>query len=327
MKIKELVVGELCNITLVVKSAIAKETKAKKPYLAMEFYDGVDIIAGNYWDWSSGNIPSTNAILDVTAQVTEWQGSKQLNIRSLKNNTTAHLADFMPSSNHDIAKVYNDAYALMTAVEDDALRTIALAALEELREQWLTVPGATSVHHAFIGGTLVHSYETAVLAGNIAMIVPEANVDLAVVGAMLHDIGKLFTYKMNGIAIDRTTDGNLYEHIFMGAEFIGNFADSHVNTNDFKVGHKIRLLRHIILSHHGQLEYGSPVTPMCIEAHIVNHADGLSATAEQIRIAAGKAPEKSMWTERIYTLNNRAQLNPAYVDFIMHNQEEELVRE
>ena len=327
MKIKELTVGTMCDITLVVKSAIAKKTRTEKPYLAIEFFDGVDSISGNYWDWASGNIPPVNAILDVAAQVTEWQGTKQLNIKSLKANTTAHLADFMPSSGHDIAKVYNDAYALMSSVEDDTLRTIALAALEELREQWLTVPGAVSVHHAYVGGTLVHSYETAMIAGSIAMAMPEANTDLVVVGAMLHDIGKLFTYKLNGIAIDRTNDGNLYEHIFMGAEFIGNFADSHVDTNDYKVGHKVRLLRHIILSHHGSLEYGSPVTPMCIEAYIVNHADGLSAAAEQIRVAARKAPEKSMWTDRIYTLNNRAQLTPNYVDFVMSVPEEELVGE
>lgn len=327
MKIKELIVGEMCDITLVVKSAIAKKTRNEKPYLSIEFFDGVDSISGNYWDWASGNIPPANAILDVTAQVTEWQGTKQLNVKALKTNTTAHIADFMPSSGNDIAKIYNDAYALMSNVKDDTLRTIALAALEELRQQWLTVPGASGIHHAYVGGTLVHSYEAAVIAMNIALAVPEANTDLVIVGAMLHDIGKLFTYKLNGINIDRTPDGNLYEHIFMGAEFIGNFADSHVNTEDYKVGHKVRLLRHIILSHHGSLEYGSPVTPMCIEAYIVNHADGISATAEQIRVAARKAPENSMWTDRIYTLNNRAQLTPNYVEHVMSMPEEELVGE
>jgi 3'-5' exoribonuclease len=317
MKIKDLEVGSSTTITMVVKSAIARETKAKKPYLALELYDGVDTISGNYWDWLSGNIPAVNSILDVTAQVTEWQGKKQLSIKTLRNNTTRHLSEFMPSSGHDVAQVYKDAYAMMCEINDDMLRDLATALMEELQHQWLTVPGAVGVHHAYTGGTLIHSYSVACIAKAIAKTVPEANEDLCVFGGMFHDIGKLFTYRMDGIAINMTDDGQLYEHIFMGAEFLGNFADAHVDTDDYFNMKKLQLLRHIILSHHGSLEYGSPVVPQCIEACIVNHADGIDATAEQIRAAARKVQSDAKWTERIYTLNNRAQLTPDYVSQIM----------
>ncbi len=326
MKINELEVGKSCTITLVVKSATPRETRAKKPYLALELYDGVDTINGNYWDWSSKNVPAVNAILDVTANVTEWQGNKQLTITALRNNTTKHLAEFMPSNGHDISKIYNQAYELMCSVKDDALRSVALGILEALQDSWLKVPGAKGVHHAYIGGTLVHSYSVAKIAKAIATQIPEANIDLCVVGGFLHDVGKLYTYKINGIAIDRTDDGNLYEHIFMGAEFVGNFADTVVDTDNPIVMLKIQLLRHIILSHHGKLEFGSPVTPQCIEAFIVNYADGVDACVEQIRAAARKVPEGSKWTERIYTLNNCQQLDPSYVAYVMNdlgNSEEE----
>lgn len=322
MKIKDLEVSSnLCNITLVVKSAVAKETRAKKPYLSLELYDGVDTINANYWDWSSGNIPAVNSILDVAAQVTEWQGKKQLNVKALRNNTTRHLAEFMPASGADVAQVYKDAYALMCEIKDDTLRDLAVTLMEELQHKWLTVPGAVGVHHAYTGGTLIHSYSVAKIAQAIARAVPEANEDLCVFGGMFHDIGKLFTYKMNGISIEMTDDGQLYEHIFMGAEILGNFADAHVNTDDYVIGKKIQLLRHIILSHHGSLEYGSPVVPQCIEAYIVNHADGIDASVEQIRVAARKVPDNVKWTERIYTLNNRAQLTPDYVQYVMQNDE------
>jgi 3'-5' exoribonuclease len=86
---------------------------------------------------------------------------------------------------------------------------------------------------------------------------------------------------------------------------------------------KLQLLRHIILSHHGALEYGSPVVPQCIEAVIVNRADGIDATAEQIRTAARKVPDNIKWTERIYTLNNRPQLTPNYIHKIMEYGKEE----
>ena len=320
MRINELELNKIYDITLVVKSATARETRAKKPYLAVEFFDGKDIINGNYWDWTSGNIPAVNAIVDVRAQVTEWQGTKQLNIKSMVLNTTKVLADFIPSSDVDISGTYKDAFSLMSEVKDDTLREIALAVLQELQELWITVPGAKQVHHAYVGGTLVHSYSVAKLAGAMANAVG-ANWDLAVVGGMLHDIGKLFTYKVNGVSIDMTSNGMLYEHIFMGAEFIGNFAETHVDVEDPYVYAKVRLLRHIILSHHGGLEYGSPVTPQCIEAYIVHHADNLDATIEQIRTAGEKAGE-SRWSDRIYTLNNRPHLTPLYVNEAFASHEE-----
>lgn len=317
MKISNLEVGKSCNITLVVKSATPRETRAKKPYLVLELYDGVDTITGNYWDWVSGNIPEVNSILDVTANVTEWQGKKQLTINSLRNNTTRHLSEFMPSNGHDISKVYSDAYALLSTIKDNALRDLALGILEVIQSSWLTVPGAVGVHHAYVGGTLVHSYSVAKISKAIAEQVPGANVDLCIAGGFLHDLGKLYTYRMNGIAIDMTDDGRLYEHVFMGAEFVGNFAESVINVDDYYNMKKLQLLRHIILSHHGSLEFGSPVTPQCIEAFIVNHADGIDSSAEQIRNAARKVTDNTKWTERIYTLGNRNQLTPDYVSYIM----------
>lgn len=327
MTIANLEIGTMCDITLVVKTATARETRAKKPYLVIEFFDGVDSITGNYWDWASGNIPEVNSILDVHAQVTEYMGKKQLNVKTMRNNTTRHISEFAPSSGADLAAAYKDAYELISAVEDDMLRELALGVLDDLRNSWLTAPGAAGVHHAYTGGTLVHSLSVAKLAKTIAACVPEANTDLCVVGGMLHDLGKLFTYRMNGVNIDMSDDGRLYEHIFMGAEFIGNYAEDHVDANDYVNMKKLQLLRHIILSHHGELEFGSPVFPQCVEAFIVNHADGIDATVEQIRAAARKVPDNVKWTDRIYTLNNRAQLTPAYVRYVMGVREEELVGE
>lgn len=319
MKIADLKVGSVCEITLVVKSATARETKAKKPYLALEFFDGVDTIGANYWDWTSGNIPDVNSILDIKGQVTEWQGTKQLTVKAMSLNTERHLADFAPASDINLEHVYKCAYGLMTNVTDDDLRSLALGVLEDLRELWLTVPGAASVHHAFIGGTLVHSWSVAEIAGAIALTIPEANYDLTVVGAMLHDLGKLFTYNLNGIAIDVTEEGMLYEHIFMGAEFIGNYAENKLRVDDPIVERKVALLRHIILSHHGKLEYGSPVTPQCIEAYIVHCADMIDATTEQIREASKKTSEHR--TGKMFYLSNRPHLTPLHIGKVFSSKE------
>ena len=312
MKISELNVNDRVNITLVVKSASARETRAKKPYLALELYDGTSIINGNYWDWVTGNIPPVNAILDVTATVTEWQGVKQLNIVKIATNTERHLSEFMPTGSHDIAQTYKDAYALASDIRNDALRTITLSILEELKDLWLTVPGAVSVHHNYVGGTLVHSLGVARMALSICNNIPEANKDLCVAGGLLHDIGKLFTYKINGVNIEYTDEGRIFEHIFMGAEFVGNFAESHIDADDDTNYSIVRLLKHIILSHHGKQEYGSPITPKCIEAYIVSAADGINAQAEQIRAACAKDGVK-VWTDKVFGLGGHQQINPAAV--------------
>ena len=315
MQIKDLTVGGSCEISLVVKSATARETKAKKLYLTIEFFDGTDTIQANYWDWASGKIPEPNTILDVLADVTEWQGNKQLKVTCLKVCTTKTLADFMPKSDFDVPMIYDAVRLMIADIKDEALKTVCGFIFDELKDKWLTVPGAKSVHHAFVGGTLVHSYNVAYIAKAISEHMYGSNTDLVVAGALLHDVGKLFTYKMDGINIDTTDAGKLLDHIFIGAEFVGNFAESHVDMDDPIVHAKLHLLRHIILAHHGSLEFGSPVTPQCIEAYIVHHADALDATNEQIRVATGKA--NSNWTDKIWTLANRPHLTHTSVAELM----------
>lgn len=313
MKISDLKVNDKAKITLVVLSAAARETRAKKPYLMLELFDGVEKISGNFWDWSGEKIPEVNSILDIVCTVTEWQGVKQLNIAGLKSNTERHLSEFMPASTHDLSTAYKELYSLMVDVKNDTLRNIALAILEDLSSLWLAVPGARSVHHAYIGGTLIHSLSVCKIAKAIALVSPNANVDLTVVGAALHDIGKLFTYEINGIAIDTTNAGKLFDHTFIGANHIRSTAHAIGPTID---GEVVDLLTHIVLSHHGKLEYGAVVTPQCIEAYIVHMADNLDATCEQIAEASSKAGY-NQWTDKIWTLDNRPHLSVQYVDAVL----------
>ena len=318
MKIKELEVGKSYVIPLVVLAAVVKETKAKKPYLALELYDGVDKINGNYWDWSGKAVPEKNTILNVNGRITEWQGTKQINVRGLTINTEKHISEFTPSSGIDIATVYKDAYELASGIGDDFLRSLCLGVLDDLRSLWLTAPAANGVHHAYVAGTLIHSLSVAQIAKSIAAAIPEANDSLVVAGGLLHDVGKLFGYRINGIICEMTDEGKLFDHLFIGAEFVGNHAKNLNLLKDTVTDAKLEILRHIILSHHGKQEHGAVVSPVALEAYIVFHADAIDATAEMIRDSSKKV-ENSKWTERIWALDNKPHLTTDYVQAVMRS--------
>ena len=301
MKFADMEVGQTYECPLAVLSASARTTKANKPYLMMELYDGFDSIQCMYWDWSGEAGPKRNTVYDFKVECGEYMGKKQLTCRKVKLNTTEMLEDFMPQGSHDVSKAFNDFYQMATDIKDDFYRTIALDIIEQTQPLWLHVPGAKNIHHNYMGGTLVHSLGVARKAKAIAEVTTGVWMDLVVIGAMFHDIGKLFTYSLEGITIDMTDDGQLLDHVFIGAEFVGNMAEQHLRSPWDET--KIQMLRHVILSHHGKKEFGSPVTPKCLEAHIVHHADSLDVAEELINVASEQAGQVR-WTEKIWALDN-----------------------
>lgn len=306
IKIAEMTVGTKGTTCLVVTAVSARKTKRGNDYLNLEFFDGVDKITANYWDWGGRNMPAINAILDVDYQVTEYAGTKQLTVSALRSNTTLSLAEFMPKANVDLELTYKDAYALAADIKDDTLRGICLDCLDTYRDLWLRVPGAKTIHHAFMGGTLVHSLSVARIAKAMAEQIPWANVDLATAGGLLHDIGKLFTYSINGVVVDMTYHGRMFEHLYIGARIVQEAA------KNYKESEIVDWLTHIILSHHGTHEHGAVVPPVLIEAHIVYHADSVDAAAQMVTEAARK-PGPDCWTERIWALENMPHIRPDYV--------------
>ena len=301
IKIADMEVGQTYECPLAVVSATGKTTRTGNPYLVMELYDGFDTIQCNYWDWKGENGPKRNTVYDFKVECSEYMGKKQLTCRHVKVNTTDALESFMPQGTHDVAQAYKDAYELLSEIEDDFYRTIGLHIFEETRTMWLHVPGAKTVHHNYMGGTLVHSLGVARKAIAIAEVTEGVWMDLVVIGALFHDIGKLFTYNLNGLAIDMTEEGQLFDHVFIGAEFVGNMSEEYLQSPWDEM--KLNMLRHVILSHHARKEFGAPVTPKCIEAHIIAHADGLDVAEELINEASRKAGE-TRWTDKIWALDN-----------------------
>ena len=315
LRIKDLPNSGTINMQLVLISGAVKMTKTNKPYLAATFFDGFESINANYWDWTSEKVPTTNLVYNVSATVTEWQGSKQLTLNSLSVDTQVDVAVFMPKSDYDIEVVYKDLYAMALDINDDLLRNITLQILDSHMSAWYSVPGAKSVHHAYVGGTLVHSLAVAQIAVGMCRYTPAANVDLVTAGAILHDVGKLLTYKFDGVTITNTYLGALYDHTYLGARLVERAAEPFcqgIPEREMKLAQLI----HIILSHHGNREWGAVVSPLSIEAHIVHKADHLNANVETIVETSNKSTDDT-WTDKIWYLDNMPHLNPKHVRAVM----------
>lgn len=309
-KIKDLVVGTTVSVDLVVKSSEIKLTSAKKPYLFLELFDGSDTIYGNKWDWTSTAKPEKNTVLTVDCQVTEWSGKKQLKINSITINLELDLSAFAPQGDVDIAAYIAEVKRLTDEIQNDECRELVIAAFSDNSKLWKTVPGAKSVHHAFVAGTLKHSVDVAKKAKALGELSPLCNLDLCIAGGLLHDFGKLWTYQLDGVAIDMTDNGNLLDHICIGIAKM----ESYRTPENSKV---LDLLQHIIASHHGKLEHGSPVTPRFLEAWLVNYADGADAKAQVIFELNSKASVDAKYTDKEWTLENRPMLTQYYIADVM----------
>lgn len=309
-KFADLVVNETVTLSACVKSATPRKTRNQKDYLTLELFDGTESISGNYWDWRGTNIPEKNSVVKVNATVSEWQGTKQLNINTLASDKNLSSTDFAPQSAYDLELVWEATMKIIEGMSDNLIKGITKKLFIDNKHKWMTVPAAIKMHHAFVGGTLIHSRNVAITARSICSGYYEANEDLVIAGALLHDIGKLFCYSLNGVAIDITDEGKMFEHSVTGYNMVKLIGMEYVQ--DEVSEEKLNILLSIILSHHGKLEYGASVPPCCIEAHIVSVADGIDATIQQIIETSAKASDPK-WTERIYGVGNWCHIRPEYM--------------
>ena len=308
MHIKDLTVGDRTTIDLLVLSSSIRLSTSKKPYLDMMLSDGTDKISAKKWDWNTPGKPEVGTVVTVSADVTEWAGNKQL-IASSVSRSTKGPEEFAPKGDFNIDDYKAKLNMLLLNMENASLNNLVTKIFDDYLERWETAPGATDVHHAYLAGTFQHSIDTAIIAKAIATNIDGCNVDLCVAGALLHDVGKLLVYELNGSIINYTEYGHLLEHIIGGIMIL----DRYRTEDNSEI---ITLLQHIIAAHHGKLEFGSPVTPKFLEAWIVSYADDIDAKANIIqRVNRGY---NGKFTEKEWALNNSAMLSQRYIEEVMN---------
>lgn len=307
--INELRDGELVSEIYLCKQCQIQKAKTGKSYMSLSLQDKSGVLDAKIWDMGPGisNIEPMDYI-KVEGQITTFQNNLQLNIRRARKAEEGEYdaSDYLPVSKRDLKEMYGELKGYMDSVKEPHLQALLVNVFsdKELAKRFVKHSAAKAIHHAFIGGLLEHTLGVAKLCDFYASCYPLLNRDLLITAAIFHDIGKLeeiSVFPEN----DYTDDGNLLGHIFLGAEFLGKKIAEVPHFPDRLAAE----LRHCILAHHGELEYGSPKKPALAEALALSMADNLDAKMETFKeLFAANEATPGVWLgyQKLFESNIRS---------------------
>ena len=296
--ISELAAGHEVESPFLVLALSRGRTNRGGTYLNVELGDNSGRIAAKVWDaaeslasrLTEGTVPLIRGYVD------SYRGSLQLVIREAESLTESAFdwADYLRASPHSLPKMKTELWGLVETLADNDFRRLVKAVLqhEDVSDRFYLFPAAKSLHHAHLHGLLEHSLSVGRLAGRTAENYPHLNADLLLAGALLHDLGKIWEFCPPPLT-GYTTLGRLKGHLVMGCEFLGQVA---ATLPDFPA-EKLMLLQHLILSHHGEPEYGAPVRPQLLEAVVLHHLDNIDAKIEAIDSFLNAGTDNDGWSD------------------------------
>ena len=272
---------------------IAKDIRQKKtgePYLSLQLADRTGEIEAKMWDNVAEVMDAFNCddFVRVKGLVQVYQKRSQFTIHRLKRmeEHEVDLADYFPCAERDIEEMFSELQRTIANLGQPHLRALLQAVFRdsEIAGLFKSAPAAKNIHHACRGGLLEHVLSLCSLCKLTASHYKDVDLDLMLTGAILHDIGKIeeLTYTRS---FNYSAEGQLLGHIVIGLRIVG---DKLREVPDFP--RKLRtLLEHMIISHHGELEFGSPKVPIFLEALLLHHLDNLDSKMEAMRTALKRA--------------------------------------
>lgn len=260
-------------------------TRSQNPYFRLILQDKTGEISANIWhdDFANCSMKGIEVgdVVKIDAEVIEYKGRLQLTVKKLHKTDEYDISDQLQASDKDIDGMLKQVQKYTDMIENNNLRTLFdnIFGDENFVNRYKRTPAAELIHHDFIGGLLEHTLEMLDMSGPFLKYYPEADTDLVIAGIVLHDIGKVYEQEVQKTAIVRTTKGRLIGHVVQGLELVKDYLP-----NDFPDELWMKL-SHIIISHQGEIEYGSPVRPSLIEAAIVYVLDKASSHVRQFQKA------------------------------------------
>lgn len=312
MKINQMKKDQLFEGFYLIKSAEVRKTRAGKAYIAMTFQDDTGEINGNLWDAQPYNVEEfvAGVIVFMTGRREVYNGTPQVNqisLRHVRADEPNDPKDFKPKSPVDSADIKEYLEQMIFKIENATWQRIVRSLYRKFGKEFFTYPAAKTNHHAFENGLAYHTATMVRLADSIANIYPELDRSLLFAGIMLHDLAKVIELTGSDNT-EYTVRGNLIGHISLINEEITKTI-TELGIPDDK--EEVIVLRHVILSHHGQLEYGSPVRPMMMEAEMLHMIDNIDANMMMMLTALNRVSEGEM-TNRIFAMGNRSFYKPKY---------------
>jgi 3'-5' exoribonuclease len=292
-----------------------RTTKTNKPYLNLILGDKTGQVEARVWDPGDPRIAKDverGDIVKVRGCISRFDDRLQVKVEQLRKGVTgeADKSDLLPSTTYDVEDLWQQLLGFVKSFTDPHLKQLLamLLADAELARAYREAPAAKQLHHAYLGGLLEHVISLLKLADRVAPHYPVLHRDLLLTGVILHDIGKVRELAWDA-GFEYTVEGTLLGHIQMGMELIERTI---ADLPDFPLRLKT-LVMHVILSHHGKLEFGSPKLPMIPEALVLNFIDDLDAKMQAVTsefeksLREGKAADEL--TGKIWALDQRPMLN------------------
>ena len=289
--------GERLNDVYLCKYKQSAVTKNGKPYENLILQDKTGTIDAKIWEPNSMGIDDFDMMdyVAVVGDVTSFQGALQVNIKRVRKVREGEYdpANYLPVSEYDIEDMYKQLLAFVNGIKNPYLSKVAKHFFVEnvdFVKRFKFSSAAKSVHHGFVGGLLEHTLSVLKLCQFYVKQYPILNEDLLYTAALCHDIGKV--YELSAFPEnDYTDDGQLLGHIVMGCEMVGEQIRA-IDGFPTKLGNE---LKHCILAHHGELEFGSPKKPALVEAVALNFADNTDAKMETLKEIFRAAGEQNDW--------------------------------
>lgn len=265
-------------------------------YIRLRLRDRTGEIEGRIWEEVDrfAEVLKRGDLIMVRAEATEYQGRIQLNVLEVRpcEEGEFSLEDFLPPPRRDPREMLEELKALASEVEDPHLRRLVMGFLrdEAFLRDFLKVPASKGLHHARLGGLLEHTLSVATLVRKLQGHYPGIDWDLLMAGAILHDVGKVKEIQV-GSGFDYSSEGRFLGHIVLGVEMVAE----RIKALEGFPPEKAMLLKHLLVSHHGRKDWGSPEPPKTPEAEILHRLDDLDAKMDGILewISKGEGP----WTD------------------------------
>jgi len=299
--VRDLADGQaVVSLFLVHEKEIRTSPRTGKSWLQLSLGDRTGTISAKMWD-NFDSLVSTfdcDDVIHIRGRVKTYNGEKELTIEQIvpARDHDYEMGDFLPHTKYDVEKLYADLRASVASVTNPWLQKLLASIVEdpEIAPLLKRAPAAMSMHHAYIGGLLEHVVSLLGLANALCAHYTELDRDLVITGVILHDIGKTEELRY-ARRIDYTTEGRLLGHITIGAQIVRKKIDAIAG---FPKPLAV-LVEHLILSHHGSLEFASPVVPQTREALALHFLDDIDSKMAAAR-ATIEAAESSgaVWTDR-----------------------------